>query len=274
MKSVNLFKAVIKSFFAFLCLLFFSVNTFSFQNKDNSVVECRNQLSLEIPNIGGNENPLHDTIRVSDIPPGNFIHKIIVDIDTVIHTWIGDLRFWLTKGNTSDTLISRIGWTGIGFGNPCDDFIGTKLTDSTGLTSIQNIPSLCIGLQSQTTGYFKPKSPLSVFNNSDPNGEYILNIGDIAGGQNLGYLKAWCIRIFYGNKTGVNDLESEEMIFSLDQNYPNPFNAATVFRFTIHKKVYTALKIFNLQGKLVTILSEGIKTPGTYEIEFNSNGLS
>ncbi|MBK8551655.1 MAG: T9SS type A sorting domain-containing protein [Ignavibacteria bacterium] len=226
-----------------------------------------------IPENGGNANPALDTITVSGIPAGNFIRKITVTVDTVLHSWIGDLRFWLTQGSSVDTIISRVGWTGTGFGNSCNDFIGTKLVDSVGPINIQNIPTACIGTQAQTTGTFNPKAPLNVFNNIDPNGLYVLRICDNAAGD-TGSLRAWSIKIEYGPTIGISGNTNLVNDYKLSQNYPNPFNPSTKIDFSIPKSGLVTIKVYDIIGKEVATLVNEIRNAGNHEVTFNGSNLS
>lgn len=62
--------------------------------------------------------------------------------------------------------------------------------------------------------------------------------------------------------------------FSLSQNYPNPFNPETTIRFAVPAKysegVRVQVRIYNLQGQLVTTLVDERKTPGRYKVVWNS----
>ncbi len=240
-----------------------------------TITVSRNGIYKSIPENGGNNNPMLDTITVSGIPSGNVIKKISVKIDTVTHTWIGDLRFWLTHNTAVDTIISRIGWTGTGFGNSCDNFIGTYLIDSVGPINIQNIPSACVGgSQSQTTGTFNPKAPLNVFNNTgDPNGLYILRISDNAAGD-TGALKAWSVTIEYGIPLGISNNTNLASEYKLSQNYPNPFNPSTKIDFSIPKSGHVTIKVFDIIGKEVATLINEYRNAGNHEITFNGSNLS
>ncbi|HQY21759.1 MAG TPA: proprotein convertase P-domain-containing protein, partial [Ignavibacteria bacterium] len=170
-----------------------------------SITITRNQY-VQIPDNGGNANPAVDNIDISGIAGNVEIKKVTLTINNVVQSWVGDLRFWLTKGNSVDTSISRIGWTGTGFGNSCDNLTGTVLSDSAGLTNIQNIPTVCVGGLAQATGNFNPKEPFSQFQNSgvNPNGTYTLRISDNAAGD-TGSLRSWTLKIDYDIITGVNN---------------------------------------------------------------------
>jgi endonuclease/exonuclease/phosphatase family metal-dependent hydrolase len=61
--------------------------------------------------------------------------------------------------------------------------------------------------------------------------------------------------------------------FSLNQNYPNPFNPETKIKFTISEPRYTTLTVYDALGKKVTRLVNEEKSPGTYEIKFDTENL-
>ena len=61
--------------------------------------------------------------------------------------------------------------------------------------------------------------------------------------------------------------------FILRQNYPNPFNPSTKIKFSLPSSGSTSLKIFNTLGEEVTILLDKELTTGTYEVEWNAEGL-
>lgn len=62
--------------------------------------------------------------------------------------------------------------------------------------------------------------------------------------------------------------------FILLQNYPNPFNPTTSIEFSIPEKTNVLLKVFNSIGEEIKTLLNDVKPAGSYEIEFNANGLS
>jgi hypothetical protein len=61
--------------------------------------------------------------------------------------------------------------------------------------------------------------------------------------------------------------------FGLSQNYPNPFNPATSIRYSISKKSFVKLAVYDILGREVASLVQGIKDQGTYNVEFNGSNL-
>jgi hypothetical protein len=62
--------------------------------------------------------------------------------------------------------------------------------------------------------------------------------------------------------------------FSLSQNYPNPFNLSTSFVYTIGKKQFVNLTVYDVMGTEIVTLIDEEKPAGTYEIEFDGSELT
>jgi aminopeptidase N len=64
--------------------------------------------------------------------------------------------------------------------------------------------------------------------------------------------------------------------FNLKQNYPNPFNPLTKIEFSVPQKSLVTIKVFDEIGNQVAELLNGVKTAGTYTVEFSAfqNGKS
>ncbi len=62
--------------------------------------------------------------------------------------------------------------------------------------------------------------------------------------------------------------------FTLGQNYPNPFNPATKIQYSLPVSGNVSLKVFDQSGKEVSNLVSGIKTAGTYEVNFDASSFS
>jgi subtilisin-like proprotein convertase family protein len=248
----------------------------------NSITVCRDGLNKPIPDNGGNANHLRDTIVISGVPAGNEITQMMVTIDSLPHTWVGDIRIWIEKvGGPVDTVISRIGLgTGAfpGAGNSCNDFINTNLVDSAA-TLIQSIQDPAPGCgngagQIMANGYFKPKDPLTGFTNDiDPNGTYIIHISDNAAAD-VGSLRSWCLTIDYDVLTGTGNNTSIVNDYKLHQNYPNPFNPSTKIKFEIPKQNFVTLKIYDISGREVANLINGERSAGVYDFEFDASYLA
>ncbi len=80
----------------------------------------------------------------------------------------------------------------------------------------------------------------------------------------------------YSNVIEIEILPSK---FFLQQNYPNPFsknsagNSLTKIKFSLGKKEFTQIKIYNMLGEEVASLANKELTAGNYEVLFNANRL-
>lgn len=72
-----------------------------------------------------------------------------------------------------------------------------------------------------------------------------------------------------------NEIETNlPLDFELKQNYPNPFNPTTTIKYQISQPSFVALKVYDILGNEVATLVNEEKFVGSYEVEFNSAGLS
>ncbi|MDR3668693.1 MAG: YCF48-related protein, partial [Ignavibacteriaceae bacterium] len=61
--------------------------------------------------------------------------------------------------------------------------------------------------------------------------------------------------------------------YELSQNYPNPFNPLTVIKYSIMQDGKVSLKIFDINGKEMTVLVNKDQTAGNYTINFDAHYL-
>ena len=64
--------------------------------------------------------------------------------------------------------------------------------------------------------------------------------------------------------------ESTELM----QNYPNPFNPSTNIGFRIAESGFVTLRVYDLLGREITTLVNGLKKPGSYEVKFDRRNLA
>jgi hypothetical protein len=77
-----------------------------------------------------------------------------------------------------------------------------------------------------------------------------------------------------GIVSSVHNISSIVEKFTLSQNYPNPFNPTTNIQFKVASKEFVKLNVFDILGKEVAVLVNGILQPGTYEAKFDGSMLS
>ncbi|MCE1188783.1 MAG: T9SS type A sorting domain-containing protein [Ignavibacteria bacterium] len=61
--------------------------------------------------------------------------------------------------------------------------------------------------------------------------------------------------------------------YTLLQNYPNPFNPVTKISYQVPSAGQVTLKVFDILGKEVATLVNNVKSPGTYEVQFDASKL-
>ncbi len=96
----------------------------------------------------------------------------------------------------------------------------------------------------------------------DPNNDIVLKTGSTAAGTVPGTV---------GIASNNNELPK---VFALMQNYPNPFNPVTNIRFDIPRRSNVTLKVFDITGKVVSEIYNGLSDPGKYTADFNATNLA
>jgi len=79
------------------------------------------------------------------------------------------------------------------------------------------------------------------------------------------------VTVKYSQQVGiviVNTNQPEH--FTLDQNYPNPFNPVTNLGFGISELGLVTLKIYDIRGKETAVLVNEVKSPGSYQVEWDA----
>ncbi len=62
--------------------------------------------------------------------------------------------------------------------------------------------------------------------------------------------------------------------YGLSQNYPNPFNPATTIRYQLVQSGEVYLSVFDITGREIAILVNGVQAAGEHEVEFSAANLS
>jgi hypothetical protein len=62
--------------------------------------------------------------------------------------------------------------------------------------------------------------------------------------------------------------------FKLNQNYPNPLNPTTRISYSIIQQSFVTLRVYDLLGNEIAALVNEEKPAGSYELEFNGEGLT
>ncbi len=74
---------------------------------------------------------------------------------------------------------------------------------------------------------------------------------------------------------GTDDApESSPHSFTLSQNYPNPFNPSTRIKYSLGKRSFVTLKIYDALGREIKTLVRSEQTAGEYEVNYRPENLS
>ncbi|RPH94579.1 T9SS C-terminal target domain-containing protein [candidate division KSB1 bacterium] len=83
-----------------------------------------------------------------------------------------------------------------------------------------------------------------------------------------------------GQREELSTVQAEPMValesvsdFALLQNYPNPFNAATRIPFELTEAGPVLLRVFDLNGREMSILQDGEMNAGSHSVLFDASGL-
>jgi hypothetical protein len=82
------------------------------------------------------------------------------------------------------------------------------------------------------------------------------------------------VQRFRYNPTTSNVPEIIPASFELTQNYPNPFNPTTTINYTVREAGQVALKVYDMLGREVATLHNGVLAPGEYNATFDARHLS
>ncbi len=61
--------------------------------------------------------------------------------------------------------------------------------------------------------------------------------------------------------------------FTLSQNFPNPFNPTTAIDFQLSAVSHATVIVYDILGRKVATLVDGLKRPGSYKVNFDGRGL-
>jgi len=62
--------------------------------------------------------------------------------------------------------------------------------------------------------------------------------------------------------------------FALQQNFPNPFNPTTTISYDLPKAAFVSLKVYDVLGREVATLADGLQAASSYKVQFNGSRLS
>ena len=82
-----------------------------------------------------------------------------------------------------------------------------------------------------------------------------------------GNSSAFSVRMEATQPTGLDDDGPELPVsFALKQNYPNPFNPSTLIAYSIPRRSFVELAVFNLLGERVATLESAMRGAGEHSV--------
>lgn len=77
-----------------------------------------------------------------------------------------------------------------------------------------------------------------------------------------------------GQTTDIEQDAENASDFQLEQNYPNPFNPSTQIQFTLRTSNLARLSVYDILGREVAVLADGMMPAGTHSVTFDATGLA
>ncbi|CAN5550881.1 hypothetical protein BH10BAC5_BH10BAC5_09420 [soil metagenome] len=104
---------------------------------------------------------------------------------------------------------------------------------------------------------------------------YSFNDNNVAAGKYIYRLK----QIDFNGSYHYYSLSNEVVVgipiqFKLSQNYPNPFNPTTKINFDLPVDSKVKIEVFDITGRLLAVLADGIITAGYHTVDFNAASFS
>lgn len=86
----------------------------------------------------------------------------------------------------------------------------------------------------------------------------------------------WTLYVYStpAQSVSVNENNTTIPSYKLNQNYPNPFNPSTTIEYSINKTSDVKIKIYDITGREMQLLAQGIQTSGTYKVNLTAKSLS
>ena len=199
-----------------------------------------------------------DTIMVSVGSSDNSVKSINIVLDKILHPSIGNLSIAITHLGITKTIFHHSGFN-------ANNIINVTLNDDSPKDLQYERPPF--------SGEYKPYSPLDTFLQTNPDGEWILQIFDESVADS-GSLESWSLKLTTGKITSISTDGIVPSQFKLSQNYPNPFNPTTIINYQIAAPSHVSLKIYDILGREVATLVNKFINAGSYSIPFKASSIA
>lgn len=159
----------------------------------------------------------------------------------------------------------------------CDIWLSYKTVDGAAWSAPMNITN--------TTGMNENSTHLApmLANGANANefiafSNYTYAAGYTGYWPNDGSVLAGTAAVLYNKSTPISIVSVEDNAvpanFSLNQNYPNPFNPATTINFSLSSRSNVSLKVYDIIGREVATLVNGVIEVGTHTVNFDGANLA
>jgi len=209
-------------------------------------------------------------------PPGNDLQITMTPLDPPITIPAGggsfdfnvDLENTATQALNADVWISAYLPNGTLYG-PAMGPVNFTLPGSTLLTRLrtQNVPGNAPAGEYQYVGY------IGTYNTTILDSAYFTftkSGADFSGGT----INEWSN---YGEPFIVSDDLTTVPVpekFVMEPAYPNPFNPTTTLRFALPEAARVKLEVFDITGRAVATLVDGLRDAGYHSVTFDASGLA
>lgn len=199
--------------------------------------------------------------------------------------FIDSLTGWKANGaNIKKTTNGGITWTWqtlphLNYWNTLFKFSFISKDTIFGVGGVYSYPSTDRGLVYKTTnggvnwGYQIPDTSFGIYQY-----RYVDFVNNMRGwafrlnSKNIYTITGGSDTTLYTSINNQNNIAASD--YKLYQNYPNPFNQFTIINYQCKIKSRINLKVYDITGKEIAILTNEVKPPGEYEIRFDGGNLS
>lgn len=101
-----------------------------------------------------------------------------------------------------------------------------------------------------------------------------VHFGGDVGGQKFKVDELRLANSWEGLSTDVPVEENYPVDYSVSQNYPNPFNPSTIINYTVKQTGNIRLIVYDLLGREVATLVDGVQSAGEYKVNFKASNLT
>ncbi|MFH1736113.1 MAG: N-acetylmuramoyl-L-alanine amidase [bacterium] len=204
----------------------------------------------------------------------NFMNSLDVDRSICVHhnasgspdpnwhlTYVAGGDAWATSGNLADDVTHRVtDWNGLGFGWSNCGREGVY-EENFYMLVYTTMPAIL----PEISFISNPEEELRLYQN-----RYCYGNGRGIFYGLMDHLGGWDMV----SSTSDPDQLLIPSEFGVSQNYPNPFNAETVIPLELPQRSRLRLDLFNVQGRNLGRVFEGIKNAGKAEIRYNASTLA